>query len=527
MSSNNPQEVDIVIDGVTIKASKVASTAQVSRTATYRKEDRAALSAEKKHDLFSKITKAKQQTEYQLLEPSIQDLDDLDETYQLHMMLRQTQINFITYDLVDVFKIVYPIRDPVTKELTGGLTMVPKGSTVEAKCSDLFTEYNQLTLEQVADSSEWYQRFCRTSHTPWIAENFALSADYLRNHIDTKFLGKIDETLDAYKNSPGYGGPLIFSAMMHLLQQNTVEVVEAYQKRLKNFKITDYPGENVSDMVSHMRALIDVLKSLRVYDSNGTLIRETIPQDLAKDLLLIFQTSSTTQFNQIFQQEYNRRRIEAMTTTRSGDVTYGDPSDTLKLALNLYGEMKHKSDWLGTDAKGAAFNAAGGRDNKGNKSGPPAVCHNCKGPHQLRDCPKPHDEKEIQKNRKAFFEKKRQKGKKGGANNKGGGGNGGNKKKSLPDWTDPGWPPRPAKGEKNLRKIRGVEHYYHFKDGLWKLKNQATPAAAVPASSSTPQTPGSSITSGGTNTRQVVQNVVNNLQSALQNALTQSLQNVE
>ena len=109
MSSNNPQEVDIVIDGVTIKASKVATTTHVSRTATYRKEDRAALSAEKKHDLFSKITKAKQQTEYQLLEPSIQDLDDLDETYQLHMMLRQTQINFITYDLVDIFKIVFPI----------------------------------------------------------------------------------------------------------------------------------------------------------------------------------------------------------------------------------------------------------------------------------------------------------------------------------------------------------------------------------------------------------------------------------
>ena len=215
MSSNNPQEVDIVIDGVTIKASKVATTMQVSRTATYRKEDRAALSAEKKHDLFSKITKAKQQTEYQLLEPSIQDLDDLDKTHQLHMMLRQTQINFITYDLVDVFKIVFPIRDPVTKELTGGLTMFSKGTTLEAKCSDLFTEYNQLTLEQVADSSEWYQRFCRTSHTPWIAENFALL------HINTKFLGKIDETLDAYKKSPGYGGPLIFSAMMHLLQQNT------------------------------------------------------------------------------------------------------------------------------------------------------------------------------------------------------------------------------------------------------------------------------------------------------------------
>ena len=150
----------------------------------------------------------------------------------------------------------------------------------------------------------------------------------------------------------------------------------------------------------------------------------------------------------------------------------------------------------------------------------------CEGqPHQLRDCPKPHDEKEIQKNRKAFFEKKRQKGKKGGANKKGGGNDG--NKKSLPDWTDQGWPPRPAKGEKNICKIRGVEHYYHFKDSRWKLKNQATPAAAVPASSSAPQTPGSSITSGGTNTRQVVQNVVNNLQSALQNALTQSLQNVE
>ena len=85
--------------------------------------------------------------------------------------------------------------------------MIPKGATIEAKCSDLFADYNQLMLEQVANSSEWYQQFCRTSHTPWIAENFALSADYLRNHIDTKFLGKNDETLDAYKNLLGYKTP--------------------------------------------------------------------------------------------------------------------------------------------------------------------------------------------------------------------------------------------------------------------------------------------------------------------------------
>ena len=520
----------MVINGITMKVSTVASTTKVSRTATYKKEDRSKLSAEKKHDLFSKITAPKQHKEFQLLEPSIQDLDDLDETYQLHMMLRQLQVNFITYDLIDVFKIVFPIRDPVTQALTGGLQMLPSAgqALLEAKHKDLLTDYNQLTLEEVADSSEWYQQFCWTKHTPWIAENLALSADYLRNHIEKKFLGKIDESLDPYKNSPGYGGPLLFIAMMQILQQNTTEVVEAYQKRLKVFKITDYPGENVSDMVSHIRALLNVLKSLRIYDVNGTLIRETVPPELAKDLMGVFQTSSTSQFNQIFQQEYNRRRIEAATSSRAGDIAFGDPEDILKLALNLYSEVKHKDQWLGTDAKGAVFKATPGKGGHANNKKPgkaqqPPTCYNCKGPHLLRDCPKPHNEAEIQKNRKAFFDQMKKKNVPKDKHQQG-------SRKPLPEWTDQGWPPGPSSGERNSRKIRGVDHYYHFKEKKWKPKtrHQANPAIPHTAGSSTvPSSGASALTTNSTNTRQVVQSVVNNLQSALQHALNQSLQNVE
>jgi hypothetical protein len=113
---------------------------------TRKKIPRASLSAEKKHDLFSKITAAKQQPEYKLLEPTIQNLDDLDEAYQMHMMLKQTEIKFVTYDLTDVCKIVYPIQHQ-NGTMTGDLQMVcgsKRNSPLEAKFKDLLQDYGQL-----------------------------------------------------------------------------------------------------------------------------------------------------------------------------------------------------------------------------------------------------------------------------------------------------------------------------------------------------------------------------------------------
>ena len=75
---------------------------------TLKKTERANLSADKRQDLFTKLTAKRQQDLFHLMDQAISSVDDLQETYNLQLNLSTLESKFIKHDMSDVFTIVFP-----------------------------------------------------------------------------------------------------------------------------------------------------------------------------------------------------------------------------------------------------------------------------------------------------------------------------------------------------------------------------------------------------------------------------------
>jgi len=199
------------IGGIDIPIQSTPSIAPSGLFVVYRKENRKDLSEEKRNELFSRIVAARQQPKFRLMSQTIASLDDLQETYDLQLQLLNLKNNFDKYDLGDVFQIVHPELTPTGNQL-GALRLDP--NTNEALTDDLFSAFNKLTIEEVAESSKWYTQWPDHTNAPWFRENLALSYEYLQNHIEPALWGKIMEDMAPFRDSGSEGGPLIFLCMI-------------------------------------------------------------------------------------------------------------------------------------------------------------------------------------------------------------------------------------------------------------------------------------------------------------------------
>ena len=74
--------------------------------------------------------------------------------------------------------------------------------------------------------------------------------------------------------------------MMDILQNNSDEAAQYLVKTVKNVKLTDYPGENVSKVVSLIRGATNRLKNLENKDG-----KSEMPPDFPSDIIKIFRAS--------------------------------------------------------------------------------------------------------------------------------------------------------------------------------------------------------------------------------------------
>ncbi|MHA7927774.1 MAG: hypothetical protein ACX936_21460, partial [Marinobacter sp.] len=218
-----PAQPSVSIGGVSIPTNATASLTNAGSLVTLKKQDRINLSADKRQELFSRITASSQQSKFELLPQTISSIEDLQGTYDLQLNLQTLETAFMRYDLIDVFTIVFPVKDPVTNALTATLQM-EDGST---KTRNLFRDFNVLEPSQVAESSAWYTQWVDASTAPWFRENLSLSFDYLQAHLETDLWGKVMEDLAPYYGTQAQGGPLVFIYMMKRLQVNSRLVVDS------------------------------------------------------------------------------------------------------------------------------------------------------------------------------------------------------------------------------------------------------------------------------------------------------------
>eukprot|EP00980_Cylindrotheca_fusiformis_P004420 scaffold945_cov82-Cylindrotheca_fusiformis.AAC.5 len=440
MSTVNVNKFEI--DGVEITTSSPVTDVSEALV-TIKKELRASLDADKKQTLFELITK-KQHTLFEEMPQSIQSVKDLQQTYDLSLCLSTVETHLARYDVIGVFTIVFPVLDASGNQ-TGTLELDSNG---KVKTSNLFAQYNELTADQVAQSTIWYRRWPDRASFPWIVENLRLSYDYFNNHMTPALWGKVLEDSQPYAKSQAMAGPLVFYYMMGRLQINSQLVVETIKTQLQNLRIDQYPGENVDDLVSHLRTLIQRLKSLQKGDISN------MPHNIGKTLTDLFQTSSDKRFNEVFHARAVNAYVESLT---KGDSAYGPPETILNLASKVYQNCYSSQEgWTGQFHKvnETGFSASN------NKTPQKRGCFNCGSTeHSLQDCPIPKNPERIKQNKKSFWDsrEKAKLEKKGTAK----------KNKSSPAKHNSNWPPAPTDRQKNRKKINETWHYYHFKSKKW------------------------------------------------------------
>ena len=133
--------VDIVCENKAVNTTNVAVT-------TYKKINRSTMSICNKNTLISLIL-SNQQVKFKNLAINTTELEKLDKTHSLNILISEWKTNFAWYNLLTAFTIITWIIF-----ITGEIDT--DNSTCEAKGYDLFNDYRGLTPNDVALSNQWY-----------------------------------------------------------------------------------------------------------------------------------------------------------------------------------------------------------------------------------------------------------------------------------------------------------------------------------------------------------------------------------
>jgi hypothetical protein len=435
-------------------------------TKLYPMTSRDNLDVDKRQTLLLKAAQASK-VKYDRMDMTLNDPEKLADVYDLRMLITDTKTQFQMYDMDNIFTkcLVFKGKEEDNFDLT------------DVKEVDLFQHYNQVSVDDVAKSNRFYGTMLNNAKvTQYMCENLSTTFKYFQNSSTSNLYKKVMESYELYPDS-SKGGPLFFKLMTYQIQSTNAEAANHLIARLKKMKITDYDGEDVSLVVSHIRAAVQRLAQLKDEDNKSRL-----PTDIQTRVLKILQTSSNSDFNSLFAQYENSvllRTLDPQATNTS--PTQESVYKILTLAENKYVDLLDdpNSDWHGLKkSKASTFIAK---------------CHNCDDPnHKLHECKKPKDQARIEASIKALKDSKTSQGRGGGRGSGRGGpgrgrGHNGNKDGPRLNFSPP---TDTEKNNKNRRVMAdGKTWFYHFKNKRWvKLRNQPGDTPSQQPSGATAQT---------------------------------------
>lgn len=456
----------------------------------YHKEERDNLTPEKRNELFLNAVKCQHpSTKYDFTSTDLTDEKRLDDLYNISIMIAKTKASHMQYDLHSVFSIVVPDK-PGSRELA-------KPDTV-----DLYTCYDDVTEDQVAESCEWYRLWTKRSY---YRDNLTLTFKQLENSMTPKLFDKCFEQYESYPEVQR-GGPLLFIIMMKLLVSHSEDAVTHLKVMIKKLKISDFQGENVSRVVSLLRGTYKHLRFIK-----------KVPEDFNNQVLKILQTSSVPKFNDYFAHHQKTMRM-AKDVAVLKRLDY-DPDDhasidiLFRLAETEYKSLVASGEWLSSTSKGksSAFSGETKSSNSNTSSNNNLTCWNCgKKGHSLSQCSEPRNDTRIAINRERFM--KERKNKEGSANTS----DSGNSKYK---------PPTPE--EKNRRIIDGKHMFYLTQVKRWVLdrshhSNKPKDGTATTASATTTEDKSDNKkSSNSTVANAAIANTTQSLETALRGLVNQ------
>ena len=283
-------------------------------------------------------------------------------------------------DLLDSFMLALEFDD-----LTGGLKLNCAFSNLldNLKAEN---EYTSLEGEELITTNMQLQSLYGKDY---LLSDRQLSLEYLKNCCDSELTAKINEKMNQHENTEK-GAPLFFFFMQELISPNLDTTVRAVVKCLDNMKITDYDGENVSQVITYLRTVTEYLTQ-----------NKALPNDYDNMVLDVMKTATTGDFiEEVKMLAFQRKREKTKTTIDS-------VLDELQI---LYHNLVASKKWTPLDnssKEGATFAVDYTK----------STCWNCgeKG-HAVSQCSKPKDESAIKSARNEFFNARNKKGGSEGAN---------------------------------------------------------------------------------------------------------------
>jgi hypothetical protein len=387
-------------------------TLPITITCLFKKEDHALLRADERHavveDAIKKVLlKFKPQA---ISMGSTRDTKDNslleDEANLSSSLITAIAERHKNYDIHTPFQIVFPVQPLVSPDL--------KMDSIQPLMVDLYKQYTSMTSEQVAVSNFWYSSWINPIKQLWHRENLHLSYLMLVNHTVQELHQKVIETYNKFL-SQYHGGPLYFKLVMDSLVTDLERMSSALLKHMTEYKIHDTKGEDVSHAVSLLCNGCDQLHSIH-----------HLPQDMLRILVKVYQTTSNTEFNKLFElTELDMPQALSFVSCdvfavqhhlfQKSPVLMLHLQDQLKSKCNSlhgmadaeYVHVKYSGQWTLLKGQGdsAALTTAKPLLKAVLQSG---VCWNCgKEGHCLGECKKPRDNKRIDANKTAFMKLKR------------------------------------------------------------------------------------------------------------------------
>ena len=444
----------VTLNGSEIVLREAAETKFEQVLTLHSKHDRAALDKKSRLALIASATEKNEETYFKALTLTLDAESKLDDCYNISRIIENVAERHIMFDMHDVFSIVVPLED---------------GKTLQTnEVYNLYTDYASVSIQMVANSNTWYHTW---PQGPTWSENLAWTDRFFKNNTSPELAEKVNEVYSTFP-SQARGGPLFFAIMMEQVLSQTEEAVFALQTKLKKMDLKAIPGENVDKAVSLARAAILRLETFG-----------KIPEDLIRNLLRIFQTSSVPAFNDFFKHLEQQRKVEqAMSIARYEEKLTA--AGIFRAATTQYRSLWEEGLWTGTKrVTDAVFTNVASK----------GCCWNCgERGHNIGDCKLPKDTKRINANKraqkKAIVEaqkaetKKEKKGKK--------------ETDSQPDPTGKYKPPTPE--EHNRRVIDGKHMWYNTRLKRWYPDRKHSPAAASTAVATPTSAPMDSVVSSTT-----------------------------
>jgi len=169
---------------------------------------------------------------------------------------------------------------------------------------------------------------------------------------------------------------------------------------IKKLEIRRVQGEDVNHVVSLLNAAHSAFRAVSA-DKEGM---NCVPQDWSEQVIKIFQTSSVSKFNEIF--EHEEELVHRNVARTLGHPVWPVHDELMTLASRQYERFKQANEWHVSKAiskKGYLTQTSGIRDLS------KAVCDNCgKTGHLSTNCTQPKDPERCARNRKKRLEKMKQ-----------------------------------------------------------------------------------------------------------------------